>query len=226
MRSCRPWVSPPVVSTVARRPWPSWKSRPLVTFVMAPRCMPLRGPPWPVVPAGCRATPRSTVHRPSTSRHAVRLPNGPVLTTTEETRARGTYVLIIALTAVAACVAAINCPAAAGTILRGADTCFGQQATVLDTAADEDFVGTQGVDVIVAAGGNDTIVGRGGDDLLCGGPGRDEIDGGQGIIGGTGNDRIDGGPGRDLLMGYPGRDQIRGGGNDELDGGAGRDRRY
>jgi hypothetical protein len=98
---------------------------------------------------------------------------------------------------------------------------------VLGTAADEDFVGTQGVDVIVAAGGNDTIVGLGGDDLLCGGPGRDEINGGQGIIGGTGNDRIDGGPGRDLLMGYPVRDQIRGGGgNDELDGGAGRDRMY
>jgi hypothetical protein len=100
----------------------------------------------------------------------VRLPNAPVLATIEENPSERIDMLITALTAVAACVAVTNCPAAAGTIPRGADTCFGQRATLLGTAADEDFVGTQGVDVIVAAGGNDTIVDLGGDDLLCGGP--------------------------------------------------------
>lgn len=108
-----------------------------------------------------------------------------------------------------------------------ARTCLGHAPTVRGDASDEDFVGTEARDVILAAGGDDSIHGLGGDDLLCGGRGRDQIDGGQGIRGGTGDDRIDGGPGRDDLLGYAGRDRIRGGsGNDDLNGGAGRDGLY
>lgn len=94
-------------------------------------------------------------------------------------------------------------------------------------AADDDFTGTDG---------NDLLLGFGGDDRLDGGDDRDVIRGGDGddtMIGGAGTDVIRGDEGADVarggangdrIFGDAGADTIRGGGgDDEIFGGRGGD---
>ena len=90
-------------------------------------------------------------------------------------------------------------------------TCFGRQATIVGTAADERIEGTVGADVIVGLGGQDIIDGLGGDDRICGNGGPDIINGGPG------HDRMDGGVRRDFVTGEDGDDRLLGRrGNDVL----------
>lgn len=106
-------------------------------------------------------------------------------------------------------------------------TCNGEVATIVGTAASETITGTSGRDVIVGLGGSDLIYGRGGNDLICAGPGNDTVFGEGGnddVFGGSGNDDLRGGDGNDYLRGDDGNDQIRGGrGVDHLRGNAGAD---
>jgi Ca2+-binding RTX toxin-like protein len=109
---------------------------------------------------------------------------------------------------------------------RSSSMCFGQPPTVLGGDGDEDFVGTEAVDVILAGAGSDSIHGLGGDDLLGYG-GRDLI------VGGPGNHDLNGGRGRDRLRGERGNDTLTGENppvhpdvRDDCRGGPGRDRQY
>jgi Ca2+-binding RTX toxin-like protein len=102
--------------------------------------------------------------------------------------------------------------------------------------AADSVAGTEGDDLVLAAGGTDRLSLQGGDDVAIGGAGHDTIDGGGGsdlVSGGAGNDAIRGGSGRDLLTGGYGDDQVEGGadedvlidsaGSDTLAGGDGND---
>ncbi len=78
-----------------------------------------------------------------------------------------------------------------------------------ETAGNDAFTGTDGIDTADGSGGNDILSGLDGDDNL---------------FGGTGNDTLDGGAGDDLLSGDSGSDTlISGGGNDTMSGGNGSD---
>jgi Ca2+-binding RTX toxin-like protein len=71
--------------------------------------------------------------------------------------------------------------------------CFGKNATIVGTKADDFLMGTEEADVIVGLGGNDTIRGLFGDDRICGGSGNDRLSAGWGfsqIDGGIGDDRL------------------------------------
>ncbi|MEW9917980.1 calcium-binding protein [Marimonas sp. MJW-29] len=82
------------------------------------------------------------------------------------------------------------------------------------TRGQNDFIGTNGADVIQSGSQNDRLFGGGGNDSIQSGWGVDRIDG-EG-----GNDLIDGGGDADLLMGSAGFDTIiGGGGNDTISGG-------
>lgn len=71
-------------------------------------------------------------------------------------------------------------------------SCYGRPGTKIRGGTNNELVGTNGPDVLVAGAGDDVLIGLGGNDLLCGGPGDDLI------FAGTGNDRVDGGPGYDF----------------------------
>ena len=107
----------------------------------------------------------------------------------------------------------------------------------IGTDGDDLLVGTEGRDAIYALDGDDLIVGTGrrdrlhgdeGDDNIAGGDGDDQIHGGAGddlIHGGGGNDLIFGGTGDDLIYGGDGDDSIDGGlGDDQLHGDSGNDK--
>ena len=145
----------------------------------------------------------------------------------------GATMLVGALPSVGAAVGNVHSP----------PTCFGKPATILGDASDEDLVGTEAADVIIAAGGDDSIHGLGGHDVLCGGAGRDRIDGGSGgddllgfggrdvLLGGSGNDALNGGWGKDRLRGLKGHDTLTGDNvpvnpdvRDDCWGGPGKDR--
>ena len=103
--------------------------------------------------------------------------------------------------------------------------------------ADEEFVGTEDADLIMARLGNDTAAGEMGDDVIFGGEGDDilrgdansrspggTVGGDDKIFGGKGDDRIGGKAGDDQLHGDEGDDEIFGDdGDDLLDGGLGND---
>ena len=103
--------------------------------------------------------------------------------------------------------------------------------------AEDEIIGTDGVDIlggtlnddqIIGLAGNDFIASRAGDDLILAGPGDDLIvaAGGSDIVmGGAGNDVIAGGSEDDVLSGGEGElDSINGdAGDDFLDGGPGID---
>ncbi|SHI13729.1 calcium-binding protein [Desulfofustis glycolicus] len=113
------------------------------------------------------------------------------------------------------------------------------------TAAAEQLVGTNGMDLIDGLGGDDQLFGLGGNDWLKGGDGADYLGGGASndslfgeagddvifaengddyLEGGIGGDYLDGGAGNDMIVGGDGNDQLRGqGGNDTLIGGDGND---
>lgn len=115
-------------------------------------------------------------------------------------------------------------------------TCDGLEPTLTGTTRDDNLVGTDGDDVILAGPGADQIDGLGGNDVICGGHGNDVIRGGNGddllfgneaadtLIGGFGDDDLRGGYWKDRLIGGSGDDVLRGGrGADVLQGGPGSD---
>jgi Ca2+-binding RTX toxin-like protein len=100
----------------------------------------------------------------------------------------------------------------------------------LGTDGDDVIVGSQVEDHIYGLDGNDVLSGRGAADWIEGGAGNDFITGGQGVDiveGGTGNDSIFAGEGddkTDILYGDAGKDVIGGGeGADFVLGGTGSD---
>ena len=112
-------------------------------------------------------------------------------------------------------------------------TCNGRPATIwrpADPDVPDEYLGTEGDDVIVASDGADTIFGLGGNDLVCARSGDDYIEGNRG------NDTIFGGPGRDTVIGNRGADDLNGNngndalageeGRDDCDGGAGQDSEF
>lgn len=115
--------------------------------------------------------------------------------------------------------------------------CFGEPATIVKGAGDNEIQGTSGPDVIVAGAGNDDIFAGAGEDLVCGGAGIDLVAGqedGDMLDGETGGDAVVGEGGDDLVRGGPGRDSgqavtalvlgVNGGaGEDRLRGGGGKD---
>jgi Ca2+-binding RTX toxin-like protein len=108
-----------------------------------------------------------------------------------------------------------------------------------------DFIGTDGNDVLRGDSENDRLYGSFGDDSLHGGGGNDRLYGSYGndrisgdagndqlegeqeddtLIGGDGDDLMTGGTGSDLLLGGAGNDTLEGsGGADTMDGGDGND---
>ena len=102
---------------------------------------------------------------------------------------------------------------------------------------DEELVGSEDADLILARVGNDTAAGEMGDDMIFGGEGDDilrgdansrspggMVGGNDTIFGGAGNDRIGGKAGNDELHGEDGDDEIWGDdGDDILKGGNGDD---
>ncbi len=111
------------------------------------------------------------------------------------------------------------------------DRCNGKLATIISNASI--IYGTDGDDVIIAAGpGDDSVYAGSGDDTVCaawhgmttetltvvGDEGKDWIQGGMG------NDILNGGPGNDTILGSGGDDRINGGtGLDMFDGETGND---
>ena len=92
----------------------------------------------------------------------------------------------------------------------------------------DNFVGTQGADVLIGTAANDNMAGLAGDDRLDGLAGNDTMDGGSGndtFNGGIGNDSMMGAQGDDVLFGDADNDTLDGGeGSDSLSGGDGDDR--
>lgn len=110
---------------------------------------------------------------------------------------------------------------------------------------DNDFFGSDDVDIVYAGGGNDNVFGAGNDDvlrgqvgddtlwgeagadLLVGEAGRDVLSGEEGLdvlYGGTGDDVLNGGEGTDFLLGMMGNDILNGGEErDAIFGGANND---
>jgi Ca2+-binding RTX toxin-like protein len=92
-----------------------------------------------------------------------------------------------------------------------APSCFGKQATIMGTEADDSLGGTTHRDVIVGLGGNDDIGGEDGNDFACGDSGNDEFGNWYG------DDHMSGGDGDDEW------NESASYGNDMLDGAAGFD---
>ena len=112
-------------------------------------------------------------------------------------------------------------------------------------SSDDEFVGSEGSDLIFTFNGDDAVLAGSGDDQVTAGNGDDSIDGGEGndsialgngndlglgrfgddvLDGGRGNDLLYGGFGNDLVVGGSGNDTIIGGfGDDTLEGGKGAD---
>ncbi len=101
----------------------------------------------------------------------------------------------------------------------------------------QEYIGSDGADVIRAAGrddlisggvGNDSLSGEAGNDSIMGGIGFDTIEGGSGndtLLGGSGADSLNGDSGDDLIIGGRGFDNINGGdGNDTIRAGDTADR--
>ena len=106
----------------------------------------------------------------------------------------------------------------------------------IDWNGDDEFFGTDGVDLayglwgdddIFLFDGNDTAYGGFGNDLIVGGRGDDRLFGGTGndvLSGDVGNDTLEGEDGNDVLLGGHGNDLMKGGdGNDRIEGGFGND---
>src|SRR5436190_1271134 len=106
-----------------------------------------------------------------------------------------TRISVRAAGALAVAAAALLLTPVASSSSKTAETCFGQNATIVGTPGDDTLNGTAGDDVIAAGTGNDTVFGFGGNDLICGGPGDDLVNGGPG------NDRIDAGLDSNTLFG-------------------------
>src|SRR5689334_7969488 len=79
-----------------------------------------------------------------------------------------------------------------------ATECQGQSTTIVGTEGDDDFQGTEGVDVVWLAGGNDRFTANGGDDVVCGGDGNDIV-----LLNGGGDVDVVAGPGRDFVQVAP-----------------------
>jgi Ca2+-binding RTX toxin-like protein len=98
---------------------------------------------------------------------------------------------------------------------------------VTGTAKDDNLLGTDWTDVILARAGNDTVYALGGDDLVIAGAGHDWVSGGAGsdaLYGDSGNDTLNGDEGADTLYGGNGNDSLEGGkGDDFMYGGNGND---
>ena len=75
---------------------------------------------------------------------------------------------------------------ASGLTAHAAETCFGEQATIVGsglivgTAGDDVIVGSAGADEIDALAGDDRICGLAGDDVVNSGLGDDKVSGGDG----------------------------------------------
>ena len=97
------------------------------------------------------------------------------------------------LTAGALVVATALTPVTAAGAGHAPHRCFGQDATIVGTADDDDLTGTDGVDVVWLGGGRDYYENPGGRDRICGGAGTDTFTlpiSGQRVNGGRGNDQI------------------------------------
>jgi Ca2+-binding RTX toxin-like protein len=94
-------------------------------------------------------------------------------------------------------------------------------------AGDDNFVGSNSDDHLIAYAGNDVLSGQSGDDELRGGRGEDRIYGGDGddlLRGGRDRDWLFGGDDDDVLSGRDAIDTLQGDdGNDRLLGGGSRD---
>jgi Ca2+-binding RTX toxin-like protein len=89
--------------------------------------------------------------------------------------------------------------------------CSGHVATIVGTEDDDELVGTDGPDVVVALGGDDRIDTGDGNDVICAGAGLDDIYPGDGddlVWGGSENDRVSQGSGTDTIQGGSGRDSF------------------
>ncbi len=94
----------------------------------------------------------------------------------------------------------------------------GGDDTVQAAGGDDDVKGGPGVDLIYGEDGNDLLFGEGGQDSIYGGDGDDQLSGG------ADDDFMNGGNGNDVLLGQGFNDALRGGaGNDRLYGGSGTD---
>lgn len=92
--------------------------------------------------------------------------------------------------------------------------CFGEVATIVGTAGNDQLDGTPGSDVIAALGGDDKIRASAGRDRVCAGAGDDIVSaqaGGDRASGGSGDDQVLGGDGADRLVGGKGTDGCTGG---------------
>ena len=106
-----------------------------------------------------------------------------------------------------------------------------------DLNYDDNLVGSQSGDTIVAHIGEDSVLGRGGDDILLGGDDNDAVFGGaendalfgeggddfvrgdggdDWVVGGAGNDRLVGNSGNDIISGNSGDDILIGGEGDDI----------
>jgi len=70
----------------------------------------------------------------------------------------------------------------------------------------DEIVGGDGNDILLAGNGDDLVYGGDGSDIILGGRGDDNVRAGDGrdfVLGGVGSDNLDGGNGADLLIGDP-----------------------
>ena len=111
-----------------------------------------------------------------------------------------------------------------------------QDEFILGVAPLEEFLGTEGNDVLTGTSNPERFEGLDGNDVINGNGGNDRVNGGNGddtVTTGSGNDRISGGNGNDVINGNGGDDRISGdndndtitagSGNDTITGGSGND---